>query len=45
MLTGLFSSYPASCKESSYGIINKYNPSSHNFAHKDMWIDGAKLTK
>jgi hypothetical protein len=43
MLTGLFSSYPVSGKESSYRIINEYTPSSHNFVHKDMWIDGDKL--
>lgn len=40
---GLFFKYPASGKENGYGIISEYNFSTHNFIHKDMWIDDHKI--
>lgn len=43
LFTGLFFNYLASGKESGYGMISEYDPSSHNFVHKDMWIDDTKL--
>ncbi len=40
---GLLFNYPFSGKEMGYGIISEYNSSTHNFIHKDMWIDDSKL--
>jgi hypothetical protein len=40
---GLFFSYPMSGKESGYGLISEYNSSTHDFIHRDMWIDDPKL--
>ena len=44
IFVGIFFTYPASGKDSGYGIISEYSASSNSFIHKEMWIDDAKLS-
>jgi len=36
--------YKTGATKSGYGMISEYVPTCHNFVHRDMWIDDAKLT-